>query len=244
MLCHFCMIENKKMIKFLKVLLLFTCSISFGQTAILKVHKVFPNSKENINHIKFIINEQSFGEKDTIIAIKINKNGFDNCCAIIYNDTLNFKTKFQENEVYKVEQGCCCAAFTLTAEKNPHRGTIKFKNQTKRSLGLIIAEANVEKIGSGKTKDIYALESAMCMFKPCSILVTEKEYLSDKYDYKSDNIDYNQLSKEQKKYEIALIWFHFLHGEKVEIFYNEKTKKLDLNLIGYLTEEEFKKVSQ
>ncbi|MWB96070.1 hypothetical protein GON26_17020 [Flavobacterium sp. GA093] len=225
----------------LSFIILIISTISFGQTAIVNFQKVFPNVEETENYIKFEINGQNFGEKDSIISIRINKSGFDNCKAIINNDTLNFVAKFRENETYEIRQGCCCAAFTLTAQNNPNRGTVKFKNRTKRDLGLIVAEANIEKIGIGKTQNIYASESAMCLFKPCSILLTETEYLSEKYDYKSDERDYDTLWKEQRKYEIASIWFHFLHGEKIELFYNEKTKKIELNLIGYLTEKEFKK---
>lgn len=214
-------------------------SINFGQTAVINVQKVFPNLNENTNYIKFIFNEQSFGEKDTIINIKINKKSFDNCCAIINSDTLKFKTKFKENETYTISQGCCCAAFILEAQNNPNRGTVKFKNRTNRNLGLVVAEANIEKIDAGKTQHIYASESAMCLFKPCPILLTEIDYLAEKYDYKLDKKDYDKLWEEQKKHEIASLWFHFLHGEKIEILYNEKTKKLDLNLIGYLTKKEF-----
>ena len=216
-------------------------SINFGQTATLKVHKVFPNLQENINYIKFVFNEQSFGEKDTIINIKINKLGFDNCLAIIGKDTLKFKTKFIENEAYEIKQGCCCAAFTLEAQKNPKRGIVKYVNRTNRNLGLIVAEANIEEIKKSETKKIYASESAMCLFKPCSILLTEKEYLSKKYDYNSDGRDYKKLWAEQEKYKIASIWFHFLHGEKIEIFYNQKNKNLDIKQNGYLTEKEFEK---
>ena len=42
-----------------------------------------------------------------------------------------------------------------------------------------------------------------------------------------------------KKHEIASIWFHFLHGEKIELFYDEKSKNLNIKLNGYLTEKEF-----
>jgi len=103
--------------RILTLIFLIFYSINFGQTAILKVQKVFPTLKENVNYIKFIFNEQSFGEKDTIINIRINKLGFDNCFAIIDKDTLKFKTKFIENETYEIKQGCCCAAFTLEAQK-------------------------------------------------------------------------------------------------------------------------------
>lgn len=159
--------------RILTLIFLIFYSINFGQTAILKVQKVFPTLKENVNYIKFIFNEQSFGEKDTIINIRINKLGFDNCFAIIDKDTLKFKTKFIENETYEIKQGCCCAAFTLEAQKNPKRGTVKYKNRTNRNIGLIVAEANIEEVKKSETKKIYASESAMCLFKPCSILLTE-----------------------------------------------------------------------
>ena len=215
-------------------------SINFGQTPIITAQKVFPNIKENTKFIKFIFNGQSFGEKDTTFKLKINRNEFDDCVAIIDNDTLHFKTKFKENEIYGIRQGFCCAAFTLKAKNNPKRGTVKFKNETDKDVALIVAEANFEKVNTGATQNIYAAESAMCLFKPCSILLTETEYLNEKYHFKNDARDYTKLWKEREKYEIGLIWFHFLHGEKIELFYNEKTKKLDLKLNGYLTEEEFK----
>jgi hypothetical protein len=219
-------------------------SINFGQTATLKVQKVYPNVKEKGNYIKFVINEHSFGEKDTIINIKINKVGFDNCYAIINNDTLKFKTKFKENETYEIEQGCCCAAFTLEAQNNPKRGIVKFKNRTNRNLGLIVAESNEEKVKVGKTQNIYASESAMCFYKPCNILLTETEYLSEIYDYNSDDRDYEKLWKEQKKYIIASTRFHFLHGEKIEIFYNSKNESLEMKQNGYLSESEYKKIME
>ena len=215
--------------------------INFGQTAIINVNKVFPNIKEEIKFIKFEINGQKFGEKDSIIKIQINKFGLDKCTAIIEKDTLNFFTKFKENETYIIEQGCCCAAFILEAKNNPNRGIVKFKNKTNRTLGIIIADSNVVEIKKGKTEEVFASESAMCTFKPCSILLTEKKYLDEKYEY-NDEKDYQKLQKEQKKFLIASTYFHFLHGEKVEIFYNVKTKKLETKLNGYLTEVEYKKV--
>ena len=221
--------------------ILFTYSINFSQTATIKLQKVYPNEKERINYIKFVVNEHYFGEKDSIINIKINKTEFDNCYAIINKDTLKFKTKFKENETYEIKQGCCCAAFTLEAKSNAHRGIVKFKNRTNRNLGLIVAEANIEQINASKTQNIYASESVMCLFKPCSILLTETEYLSEKYEYNHDKRDYRQLLKEQEKFIIASTRFHFLHGEKIEIFYNKKSKDLNIRLNGYLTEKEFKK---
>ena len=221
------------------IFILFYC-INFGQTAIINVNKVFPNIKEEIKFIKFEINGQKFGEKDTIMKVRINKFGLDRCTAIIEKDTLEFFTKFKENETYNIEKGCCCAAFILVAKNNPNRGIVKFKNKTNRTLEIIIAESNVEEIKKGKTKEVFASESAMCTFKPCSILLTEKKYLNEKYNY-SEGKDYSKLQKEQKSFIIASTYYHFLHGEKVEIFYNVKTKKLETKLNGYLTEVKLKK---
>lgn len=225
----------------LSFIILFISSISFGQKAIINFQKVFPNLKETENYIKFEINGQNFGEKDSIINIPINKLEFDNCKAIINKDTLNFVTKFRESETYVIKQGCCCAAFILEAQKNPKRGTVLFKNKTKRELGLIIAEANIDTVQIGKKKTIFASESAMCYFKPCSILITETEYFSSKYDYHYGIKDYEKLQKEQAKYILSSTWFHFLHGEKIEIFYDSTIHKLNIKLNGYLTEKEYLK---
>lgn len=80
----------------------------------------------------------------------------------------------------------------------------------------------------------------MCDFKPCEIHIAEAEYLSEKYNY-SDNADYEILSKEQDSLILASNWYHFLHGEKTEAFYNADLKKIDLKLKGYLTDKEYSK---
>jgi hypothetical protein len=226
---------------YLNYTFLFICSICFAQTAILKAKKVYPNEREKNNHIKFIVNQHTFGEKDTTINLNINKTNFDNLYAIIDTDTLHFKTKFKENETYEIKQGCCCAAFTLEAQNNPKRGVVKYKNNTKQNEVLIVAQANIETVKPNETQTIYASESAMCLFKPCSILVTHEAYIADKYDYKSDDRDYETLWKEQEKFIKASTWFHFLHGEKIEILYDEKNKNIEIKLIGYLTQKEFQK---
>ncbi|MCU0440068.1 MAG: hypothetical protein MUC49_19445 [Raineya sp.] len=193
-----------------------------------------------MNYVKFEINNQKFGEKDSVIKLQINKYGLDKCKAIIAHDTLNFLTKFIENELYEIEQGCCCAAFIFKAHKNPRRGTITFRNRTKADLGLIIAEANIDTVKAKTNKTTFASESAMCYFKPCSILITKTEYMSPKYDYNSDNRDYETLWKEQEKLILASTWFHFLHGEKIEVFYSSKHHKLKIKLKGYLQKHEYK----
>lgn len=206
----------------------------YGQVATLDSKVVFPSHKDSVNPIKFIINNQKFGEKDTLIKIQLNRKGLDKCVAIIGKDTLRFFAKFKADESYKIEQGCCCAAFTIEAHKNPKRGTVTFKNQTNRDLALIACEHNSDTIKKKSMETLLASESAMCLFKPCSIQVAETQFLSDVYNYKNDERDYDSLWKEQKKFVLIDESFLFLHGEKVEIKYDEKKKKSELVVVGYL----------
>ncbi len=213
------------------------------QTATIKAPVTYPyiedTAKSTFN--RFTINGHSFGEKDTIIKVRINSNGFDSCVVLIAKDTLRFLTKFKAGEMYEIEQGCCCAAFTMKAKNNAGRGTVMYTNKTNRDQALVIAEANIDTVRKGKTHTTFASESMMCYFKPCSILVTETEYLSGKYEYQSDNRDYDKLSEEQAKYILAKTWFHFLHGEKIAVEYNKKTGAVRVKLTGYLTKSEEKK---
>ncbi len=214
-----------------------------GQTATIKAPVTWPyiedTAKSTFN--RFTINGHSFGEKDTTIKVRINPNGFDSCAVIIAKDTVRFVTKFRAGEMYEIEQGCCCAAFTMKAKNNAARGTVEYTNKTNRDLGLVIAEANIDTVRKRKTHTTYASESMMCYYKPCSILITETEYLSGKYDYQADNRDYDKLSQEQEKFILAKTWFHFLHGEKIKVEYNEKTGAAPIKLTGYLTKSEEKK---
>jgi hypothetical protein len=217
--------------------------LGYSQTATIKAPVTYPyiedTAKTTFN--RFTINGHSFGEKDTVIKIRINPKGFDSCEAVIARDTLRFVTKFKSGELYEIEQGCCCAAFTLRAKNNAARGTVMFKNTTGRDLAVVVAEANIDTVKKSRTHTTFASESAMCLFKPCSILITETEYLSSKYDYQSDNRDYDKLWEEQAKYILASTWFNFLHGEKIEVIYDEKTKTAKPTLTGYLTEGEHRK---
>ncbi|KUJ62808.1 hypothetical protein AR687_05260 [Flavobacteriaceae bacterium CRH] len=228
--------------KKLLLLILFICTNSFGQTATIKLKNQIFSENETKNSLKFNFNGQAFGEKDTIIQIKINTSGFDSCKVIYKNYGFDFITKFKENETYEIKQGCCCADFTLEAEKNAERGTVTFKNKTKRDLCLI-AGYESDTVATGKKKVIFAGESAMCYFKPCDIHITETEYFSEKYDYNKDT-DYKTLSKEQDTFILASTWFHFLHGEKIEVFYNPVLKKMDLKLKGYLSKKEYSKIME
>jgi len=218
-------------------------NICIGQTANIKVERIFhQGSFMEFDSFVFIINGTQFKAYDTTIqTIKLNK-GLDNCAAIIGKDTLTFATKFKAKNTYIIRPGCCCAYFTLEAEENSRRGTFSFTNHTNQDIGIVVAEANIDTVLINKTKEIFSYESAMCLFKPCSIVLAEIEYLAEKYVYANNlTANYDSLWEEQKKHILAIDFFHFLHGEKIEILYDEKLKTMNFRLNGYLTDDEFEK---
>jgi hypothetical protein len=229
----------KHLASFLFTLLTLSC---FAQTATLKF---MPGLGEEPNgyrtEFSLAINGKVYNVKDSIHqTIHLAKKGFDQCLAIIGTDTLHFQAKFRKGETYIVEPGCCCAFFTLEPENNPKRGTISFKNKTKENLLLIASEANNEDVAPGETKTQFTYESAMCMFKPCSIVIAKTDYKDPKYDYHNDGRDYDILWKEQGKYVVDSTFFHFMHGEKIKAELDH-TGKITLKPDGYLNPEEYEK---
>lgn len=232
------------MIKVTTILILTFWTVTFclGQTASVKiVRQFYDNSYKKFDSIQFQFNDTKIFATDTTAKqIKLNKT-FDNCIVIIGPDTLHFLTKFKSNNEYIIRPGCCCAAFTLEPKNNPRRGTVTFKNNLKRDLGLVIAEANIDTVKANKTQTTFSYESAMCLFKPCSIVLVETEYMNAKYDYANSNYkNFDSLRNEQQKFVLSIDHFHFLHGEKIEIVYQEKTKTVNVRFNGYLTDDEFK----
>lgn len=226
----------------LLVLFLFICVNSFGQTATIKLKtKIYPNGRETEAPLKFEFNGITFKENDSILQVPVKRNNFDTYKVTYADGSYDFITKFKENEIYELWQGCCCADFTLAAKNNPRKGVVIFKNKTKKDLCLLVSTFETDTVASGKKKVTFASESAMCDFKPCEIHITETEYLSEKYNY-SENTDCKMLSKEQDNLILASNWYHFLHGEKIEAIYNPDLKKIDLKLKGYLSEKEYLKI--
>lgn len=239
-----------KLIKFWNTVLpaFFLCFFHFvsGQTATIKVtHTNYDNQYEGFDKMTFLFNGQFLSAIDTIKKIiKISQSDFDSCAAIIGKDTLHFLTKFKNNENYTITPGCCCAVFILKAGNNAKRGSVRFANETNRDLSLIISEMNFDTVKSNLTSEyIFAHESAMCFFKPASIFIAETQYHDSKYDYTGEQgVNYDSLWTEQKKYILTKTWFHFLHGEKLTIFYENKTKTLKIKLDDYLSDEEYEKM--
>lgn len=227
----------------LTILFLFVLLMSFGQTAKVVVERVFlDDGSQNFDSIFFDFNGTKFFGRDTVPKIIQLDQKLDRCIAIIGNDTLKFFTKFKEGEEYVIRPGCCCAAFTLEALNNPNRGTVTFKNKTKRDLGLVVCEHNLDTLKAGATKTTYAHESAMCLFKPCHIQIVETDYFSDKYEYKNDDKSYFMLWLERETFILNQGWFHFLHGEKVEVNIDSKSKNIILTINGYLTGQELNEI--
>lgn len=220
--------------------MLWTVTNCLGQIATVKIVRHFyDNSFEKFDSIQFQFNDTKFFATDTTSKKIVLNKTFDSCIVIIGLDTINFLAKFKANNEYLIRPGCCCSAFTLEPKINPKRGTVTFKNTTRRDLGLVIAEANIDTVKSNKIQTIFSYESAMCLFKPCSILITDTQYFSDSFNYKNDQRDFDRIRKEQSQFILTKSWFHFLHGEKIELDFNDLTKEIKIKLNGYMTDKEY-----
>lgn len=230
--------------KRLTILMLLLAALPcFAQTATIKFMPGLGEEPDGYRtEFSMAINGKTLKVKDSLPQkILLNKKGFDKCTAIIGKDTLHFLAKFRKDEKYIVQPGCCCAFFILVPENNPRRGTVSFTNTTKESLLLIAAEANIEEVTPGGTMTEFTHESAMCMFKPCSIVIAKTAYNDPKYDYDGDGKDYDSLWAEQEQYIVDSTWFHFMHGEKIKVRLDEVSGKITLLPDGYLGPEEYQK---
>jgi len=225
------------------ILLLLSSSTVYCQCSNVKlIETTLPNQFADFDKIKFIFNGiEFFGSEKGIFEIEPNI-GFDNGIAVIKNDTLKFKLKFKANENYVLKAGCCCSAFILVPEQNARRGTVELLNKFKKNLNIILAEANFDTIEVNSIKTpIFAFESAMCRFKPASILITELEYNDQRFKFTNNDKLNKSLSNKRKTFILYENWFHFLHGEKIELVFDQSRKNVKMNLLGYLTEKEIKK---
>jgi hypothetical protein len=218
---------------------------AFAQTATIKVvHMDHQGQFKDFSKFVFSFNGLKFSAADTAAKkIKLNKNGFDECYAILGKDTLPFLAKFKEGETYTIKPGCCCAAFTITAMHDPRRGSVRFDNKTSRDLWGVTSEINTDSLkAKSKSEYIFASESAMCFFKPASIFIAETNYNNSKYDFQTNSdVNYDSLWAEQKTYVLASSAFLFLHGEKLTVEYSDKGNRMVFRFDGYLTDEEYKK---
>ncbi|WP_330441990.1 hypothetical protein [Flavobacterium sp. C4GT6] len=230
--------------KILFTLILITVCFSNLKSQTVTIHHkvVHPSYRDTTSYVKFKINNQYFGEKDTIINIAINKKGFDLLEVVSYNDTLRFPAKFKEGETYEIYQGCCCSVFVIRPVNNTKRGTVTLKNKTTRDLGLVAGGMNQDTVKANQTKTLFAHVSAMCRFEPCNIIITETQQLSKIHNHTKYSNHLNTPYVENKDYFLTDGLFLFLHGEKIELDYNDKTKKFDIKIVGYITDEEYKEV--
>jgi hypothetical protein len=226
--------------------LIFVCCIqlAFAQTATIKVVRTdYPEQFRDFDKFIFSFNDLTFSATDTTAKnIRLNKNGFDQCYAILGKDTFLFLAKFKEGESYMIKSGCCCANFTITPDKDAKRGCVRFDNKASRDLWGIISEINTDTIkANSRSEYIFASESAMCLFKPAGIFIAETAYNNPKYDYYSTSeVNYDSLWTEQDKYILTSSSFLFLHGEKLTVEYIAGSNKMVFKFDGYLSDEEFK----
>lgn len=213
---------------FIAALLSGTIFACFGQTATIKVERLFSeNSYENFDSIYFDFNGTTFWGRDTFTkTINLNSD-LDRCIAVIEKDTLIFLTRFKSEQNYTLKPGCCCEAFTLQAQKNASRGTVTFRNHSGKDAGIVICGHHWETVKTDSSTTIYADESAMCLFRTCSIQVVDTRYFSNGYEDENDDSGHRSA---REKYILDQVWFHFLHGEEVEVIFDADSTTIELEV--------------
>lgn len=223
-----------KLNQFLIFLLL--CGTCVGQSANFKIVRTnYPEQFADFDKFQFTVNETTFQATDTgTYSIAINSNGLDVCKAILNNDTLVFLSKFLANVTYIIKPGCCCAQFTITPEGNCSRGYVRLVNSTAKDVMLSVAEISTDTVSANTKSDyIFASESAMCLFKPATILIAELQYGDLKYQYQtSSEVNYDSLWREQSQLVIGVTHFLFLHGELITVEFKSNAQ-FQFKLDGY-----------
>src|ERR1044071_8968942 len=115
--------------KSISTLILLLClQFTFAQTATIKIVRTDHMGQfQDFDKFVFSFNGLTFSATDTTEKkVRLNKNGFDQCYAVIGKDSLPFLAKFKEGETYIIKPGCCCANFTITAKHDSKRGSVRF----------------------------------------------------------------------------------------------------------------------
>lgn len=200
---------------------------SFGQTATIQVVRQFyDNSFQNFDSIKFHFDSINFSSTDTTVKTLPLDNNLTHGIAILGEDSINFLIKFRPNVEYHILPGCCCATFTIEPKTNPRLGTLTFKNDTDKELILSVCDNSYDTVKVNKEIIVNASESAMCMFRSCRIVVSDNTLIKKKVEENVNNI-------------LTERYFHYLHGEKIQIIYNKKRKEYQIRLKGYLSDKEY-----
>lgn len=207
------------------------------------VEKHLDEENDRFEHLIFEINGVSFDtEAGKSYLIPLNRK-FDQANVYFGTDTLQFLLKMLPNETYILEAGCCCADFILKPQNNARHGTISVNNQLDRPLFLALSEANIDSVAEKSLSvPIFAHESAMCFFKPSSIVIAEIGFGDEKFQNAITEGN-ETLLKAQEAMILHQVYFHFLHGEKIGIHINRKNR-MKIRLKGYLSEQEMQKAMQ
>lgn len=186
------------------------------------------------DEIEFNLNGVSFLGKDAATYHIPLKKSLDQCYAVFKSDTLFFQAKFRLGESYQLSAGCCCAAFNLQPENDGSRGNVIFKNNTRQAFGLVAGEGNAEIVPKREACELHAFESAMCLFKPCHILLTDSAYFSESFQYDSKRPDFDSLMLAHEQLILAKGNFLFLHGERIKAYFEKNSTHLRFRIVGYL----------
>lgn len=163
----------------------------------------------------FELNGQIIAAADSSVHPLAVLDGLNTCKAMLPQDTLVFLANFKYGQTYFLKPGCCCAIFTLEAKYQPSRGTVSVKNTTSETLILTVCEHNADTLAPGEESTLYASESAMCLFKPCHIILASPAYFDPKFEADVNGQLSGALKAERSKYLYSELNFQFLQAENL-----------------------------
>jgi len=163
---------------------------------------------------------------DTIVhQIMINENKFDTIIFTCFNSPDTAITKFIAGETYFININAC-SFYELIAKNNPSTGMVRFEktnNMNDTIIGYCEPTYIIDTLISKNISEYFQIRpSAMCFYS--SIKIGFRTASSNKSNLYDDNF-YN-----------AKIKYHFLHGEKLTIKYDELTNEIYLTIDSYLKE--------
>lgn len=163
------------------------------------------------------VNGLDVSKSNTAYSIPLNKIGFDTIEVSFHNNPKSYSImKMQQGQIYELKSNSC-SMYVISPKDEPKIGMVQFRIESKDSTYYVVkVDGLSERKINRETIDefYYTPPSAMCQFSAKSIVIE-----SDKGE------------------KLQRIPFHFLHGELVGVLYKEETNSVEINLYGYIRNE-------
>jgi len=167
------------------------------------------NLKDSIYHIE--INGIDVSQSGKSFKVPIKKNHFDTIKFSHQNKKETWAIMKLLNETHYQLENNSCSFYTLQAQIKPLQGIVKFSIKNQDSISYLVGIDDFDRIINRRKFDrfYYTIPSPMCPFaaRPIEIKSLDGELVTS-------------------------IKFHFLHGEKLKVIYDQKSDTMVLKLKG------------